>query len=327
MRHEDNNVLAVRCAELQYRFLMSSDLYETPGLISMFIFRPWLISDPLIGTIIEMLHRPGNTRSNGVVNGEISSSGDLHAFRNALEVISRLPLEPITPSLRDSVFTELISLDRALIYRLVPQLADHPMEVDVLTSTRRALVRLIEPVSRDVITDESVVDTLFEQFKSLDKFPSPELRSVTLALGTALLTRLSASSSHRATHALQTLVHTLIRKTSYELQCLRPSLHSWLQLPTTPYFVPKGEALLGILAIEQLGGTDDRSAKYGRRDLEELKVGAFVQLRDCLVDLLEPAKVDGALVQGVYLFEKMRRLLLDSGTEFSVHGLTSLLAY
>jgi hypothetical protein len=90
-----------------------------------------------------MLHRPGNTTSNGLVNDEISSSGDLHAFRNALAVISRLPLEPITPSLLDSVFAELISLDRALIYRLDPQLAHHLMEVDVLTSTRRALVRLI----------------------------------------------------------------------------------------------------------------------------------------------------------------------------------------
>jgi hypothetical protein len=197
------------------------------------------------------------------------------------------------------------------------------MEVDVLTITRRALIRLIEPVSRDVITDESVVDTVFEQFKSLDKFPSQELRVGTLALGAALLTRLSASSSHRASHALQTFVHTLVHKTSYELQCLRPSLHSWIQLPTTTYFIPKGEALLAILAIEQLGGAGNWVVEPGGRDLKELQVGAFVQLRDCLVDLLEPAKVEGALVQGVYLLEKMRRMLWDSGTEFSVHGLSS----
>jgi hypothetical protein len=36
VRHEENNAFAIRCAELQYRFLMSSDLYETPGLISIF---------------------------------------------------------------------------------------------------------------------------------------------------------------------------------------------------------------------------------------------------------------------------------------------------
>lgn len=43
-----------------------------------------------------------------------------------------------------------------------------------------------------------------------------------------------------------------------------------------------------------------------------------MQLRDCLVDLLEPDNVEAGLVQGVYLFEKMRKLLWDSATEFSV---------
>lgn len=101
--------------------------------------------------IIETLRRPGNVQNNGI-NGEAAPSGHVKASRNALAIISRIPLEPISVSLRDSVYKELISLDRALIYGLIPQLTGNEATIDALTITRRAIVHLIDAVSKDVIT-------------------------------------------------------------------------------------------------------------------------------------------------------------------------------
>jgi hypothetical protein len=151
MRHEENSEFSVRCADLQFRFLMSSDLYERPGLMSTFFHLILLTSDPLVESIIDILHRPGNVQSNGIVDGEKDSSNRLEPVRNVLAIISRIPLEPIPRSLRDSVFMELISLDRALIYGLIPQITDNEITSQVLATTRRSLFRLIDTVSKDVI--------------------------------------------------------------------------------------------------------------------------------------------------------------------------------
>jgi hypothetical protein len=127
---------------------------------------------------------------------------------------------------------------------------------------------------------------------------------------------------------MHSLVDTLIHKTSYQLQTLRPSLHSWLQLPNAAYFTPNGEVLLAILAIEELPCSNRRPVAngpqdgHGLSDLEALEIAVVVQLRDCLVDLLEAEKVEEGLCQGVYLLEKMRRLVCDAEMDFSVQGMS-----
>ena len=153
LQHEGNNEFAARCAGLQYRFLISSDLYEKLGLIGTFpLFHSVLTLDPLMEAIIEILHRPGNVQSNGIVNSETTPANHLKPLRNVLAIISRIPLEPIPIPLRDSVSMELISLDRALIYGLIPQLTNEQATIEVLIVIRRALVRFIDVASKEVIT-------------------------------------------------------------------------------------------------------------------------------------------------------------------------------
>jgi len=153
LQHEENSEFASRCANLQYRFLISSDLYERLGLIRKFPLSHSLLTlDPMMEAIIEILHRPGNVQSNGTVTSETTQAKHLKPLRNVLTIISRIPLEPIPIPLRNSVSMELISLDRALIYGLIPQFTNEQATIEVLIVIRRALVRFIDVASKDVIT-------------------------------------------------------------------------------------------------------------------------------------------------------------------------------
>ena len=106
----------------------------------------------MMEAIIEILHRPGNMQSNGIVTSETTPAKHLKPLRNVLTIISRIPLEPILIPLRNSVSMELISLDRALIYGLIPQFTNEQATIEVLIVIRRALVRFIDIASKDVIT-------------------------------------------------------------------------------------------------------------------------------------------------------------------------------
>jgi hypothetical protein len=51
----------------------------------------------------------------------------------------------------------------------------------------------------------------------------------------------------------------------------------------------------------------------------------MVQLRDCLMELLDVSNVEDGVAQGAFLFETLRRLLADDNTKMDLQSLSDIM--
>jgi len=56
-------------------------------------------------------------------------------------------------------------------------------------------------------------------------------------------------------------------------------------------------------------------------NFEIVRFGLLVQLRDCLMELLDADNIEKGLTQATYLLETMRRLLVDGNMSMDLRGL------
>jgi hypothetical protein len=58
---------------------------------------------------------------------------------------------------------------------------------------------------------------------------------------------------------------------------------------------------------------------------EMMRFNTMVQLRDCLMELLEVSNVENGVAQGAFLFETFRRLLGDDNTKMDLQSLSDII--
>lgn len=66
---------------------------------------------------------------------------------------------------------------------------------------------------------------------------------------------------------------------------------------------------------------DARLDKSTLERFEMMRLDTLVQLRDSLANLLNDENMDRGIIQARYLFESMRRLLVDENTRMDIKGL------
>ena len=130
---EDSSPFAVRCAEMQLLFLMSSDLYERRGLLNV---------------LLEVLEEDLAT---SITESEVDESeGDVTALRrrsNALAILARIPLEPIPVDQANKIFDKLLELDKHFVRMPGKTMGN----VDFLVVVRRALIRFVAVVRKSTV--------------------------------------------------------------------------------------------------------------------------------------------------------------------------------
>lgn len=111
--------------------------------------------------------------------------------------------------------------------------------------------------------ENTIVDGIFDIYKSLDRIECDELQDISIQLGKTLLrcghhisglicSQLAQRQSSRIANVLLYLVNAVTTRSSYKVQSLRPALRAWLAERSGPYFVPNGETLLAINVLQEI---------------------------------------------------------------------------
>jgi hypothetical protein len=133
---DETSPFALRCAEVQLRFLMSSDLYERKGLLN---------------TLLDVLEEdlaipaPGSDAN----SQSAKSDGDVNAWRccNSVMIVARIPLEPIPRDHKNTIFEKLMELDKYLV-RMSGKMNGN---LEILIVVRRALIRFVGVVGKTTV--------------------------------------------------------------------------------------------------------------------------------------------------------------------------------
>jgi hypothetical protein len=118
--------------------------------------------------------------------------------QNAVMIVARMPLESISLHGKNSIFRKLLLLDQAVVAGDTDILPKKSDKVKFLLLIRRTLMRYVTSIIKIMtevfhagslpnFKENGFINTLFGLYKSLDKFSSNELRSVTMNLGETLL--------------------------------------------------------------------------------------------------------------------------------------------
>jgi hypothetical protein len=99
-----------------------------------------------------------------LANGTANTNGDKRApsktkidgipwtrCRNAVMVISRMPLEPLPQQRKNEIFHKLLKLDREIVHGIVKLPLQKSERLDFLVIIRRALIRYGNTVTKTVI--------------------------------------------------------------------------------------------------------------------------------------------------------------------------------
>jgi hypothetical protein len=144
--YERNSEISIRCAELQLRFLMSSDVYEREGLV-----------DPLMEVLEHDLSVPNSSQVNGDinVNGDCTnhkiSAWSLARCRNAVAITSRILLEPVSRHRKNGIFEKLLILDQWVVSGSMRQYFDKKHQTEFLVTIRHAMIHFVNSVAKFVI--------------------------------------------------------------------------------------------------------------------------------------------------------------------------------
>jgi hypothetical protein len=156
--HGENSTISIRCAELQFRFLMSSDLYENDSLVSTCGTTSVLIVAFLINVLEQGLSVPTSTKVNRNLESYDDKSTLSHGVKweqlrchNAVVILSRLPLESIPLRQSRQIFNKLMHLDQEVVSRSDHLSLEKPQMIEFLVTIRRALIRFIKTVKRSVL--------------------------------------------------------------------------------------------------------------------------------------------------------------------------------
>ena len=134
---DETSPFALRCAEVQLRFLMSSDLYERKGLLNRLLD---VLEEDLA---IPASESEGNSQS-------AKSDEDVNAWRrccNAVTITARIPLEPIPRDHKNTIFEKLVELDKYL----VGMSGKMDGNLEILIVVRRAVIRFVGVVGKTTI--------------------------------------------------------------------------------------------------------------------------------------------------------------------------------
>lgn len=134
---DETSSFALRCAEVQLRFLMSSDLYERKGLLNT-----------LLDVLEEDLAIPAS--ESDVNTQSAKSDEDVNAWRrccNAVMIVARIPLEPIPRDHKNTIFGMLVELDKYL----VGMSGKMNGGLEILIVVRRALIRFVGVVGKTTV--------------------------------------------------------------------------------------------------------------------------------------------------------------------------------
>ena len=97
-----------------------------------------------------------------LVNGNVEANGDnltggeqewrLVQLYNAIMIVSRIPLEPISLQRKNKLFEKLLNLDQAIVSgKIGLRLRKTLHKTDLLVMLRRALNRFVSVIARDVV--------------------------------------------------------------------------------------------------------------------------------------------------------------------------------
>lgn len=161
-----------------------------------------LIKDPLMKVLKQDLTIASAAQLNGDVevnDGKISNQSmkmqqKWMACQNAVMIVSRMPLESISLHRKSGIFRKFLLLDQAVVSEDTNILLKKSGRMKLLMVIRRTLTRhvismikIMIEVSHAVISPNfkgnGFIDTLFGFYRSLNKFSSDELQSITMVLG------------------------------------------------------------------------------------------------------------------------------------------------
>jgi hypothetical protein len=110
---------------------------------------------------MEVLEQDLEAPTSSLANGNVGTNGDKSALRqewrlmrmrNAVMIVSRIPLEPISLQQKNLLFKKLLELDQAIISgKLGLPLKKILDKTDLLVVLRRAMSRFVSAVARDTV--------------------------------------------------------------------------------------------------------------------------------------------------------------------------------
>jgi hypothetical protein len=136
---------------------MSSDVYEKRGLVGKFAHLEILTADPLMEILGQDLefNRPqivGTALPNGDTAEEWSSAEVVwRRCRNAVMVVSRIPLEPLPGQRKNEIFVKLLELDRGIVSGKTKLKFTDNETMDFLVVIRGALIRYGNGAGKTVV--------------------------------------------------------------------------------------------------------------------------------------------------------------------------------
>ena len=139
---DDFSPFALRCTEVQLRFLMSSDLYERKGLF-----------DTLLDILEEDLAIPAIGSEGNHENSDQRERNDRLWKRccNALTIVARIPSGPVSTDHKREIFDKLLELDKNFVGMTSEWDGTCGNLVDHLIVVRRALIRFVSVVGKSTV--------------------------------------------------------------------------------------------------------------------------------------------------------------------------------